>query len=127
MLQSLFQGGNFVRRPMPSPSETRKVTLPVRYAGAGGYQAGRWAAQTELSHGLQGFSVRSGVEYSIGPLALRGGSRYQMDRWHASSGVGFNFTRSLGIDLAAYQTTANVERKQKVALALSLRLNRAED
>jgi hypothetical protein len=126
-LQSLFQGGNFVRRPVPSPTETRKVTLPVRYAGSGGYQADRWAAQTELSHGLQGLSVRSGVEYWVGPLALRGGTRYQMDRWHASTGIGFNVLPSFGIDIAAYQTTANIERKQKMALALSLRLNRSED
>jgi hypothetical protein len=126
-LQSLFQGGNFVRRPMPAPSETRKITLPVRYAGSGGYNAGRWAAQSELSHGLQGWSVRNGVEYSIGPLALRGGTRYQMDRWHASTGLGFNLIPKLGIDIAAYQTTANIERKQKLALALSLRLNRAEE
>ena len=127
VLQSLFQGANFVRRPMPSPVGTRKITLPVRYSGSGGYQTGRWAAQTELSRGLQGFSVRNGVEYRVGPLALRGGSRYQMDRWHASTGIGFNLIPSLGIDVAAYQTTANIERKQKVALALSLRLNRAEN
>jgi len=126
VLQSLFQGENFVRPPTPSPAGTRKITLPVRYSGSAGYQAGRWAAQTELSHGLQGLSVRNGVEYRLGALALRGGSRYQMDRWHASTGIGFNLIPSLGIDLAAYQTTANIERKQKVALALSLRLNRTE-
>jgi hypothetical protein len=127
VLQSLFQGGNFVRSPMPSPAVTQKITLPVRYSGSGGYDAGRWAAQMELSHGLQGLSVRNGVEYRLGPLALRGGSRYQMDRWHASTGIGFNLLPKLGIDVAAYQTTANIERKQKIALALSLRLNRTEN
>ncbi len=127
VLQSLFQGGNFVRRPMPAPQGTRKITLPVQYAGSGGYQSNRWAAQTEWSHGLQGFSVRNGVEYWVGPLALRGGTRYQLDRWHGSTGIGFNVTRGIGIDLAAYQTTANVERKQKIALALSLRLNRSDN
>jgi len=127
VLQSLFQGGNFVRRPMPSPSSSQKVTLPVRYSGSGGYDAGRWAAQAELSHGLQGLSVRNGVEYRLGPLALRGGSRYQMERWHASTGIGFNLIPKLGVDVAAYQTTANIERKHKMALALSLRLNRTEN
>jgi hypothetical protein len=126
VLQSLFLGGNFVRRPLPPSAESRKVTLPVRYSGSAGYNAGRWAAQLELSHGLQHFSVRNGVEYRFGPLALRGGTRYQMERWHGSTGIGFNLLPSLGVDLAAYQTTANIERKQKVALAVSLRLNRAE-
>jgi hypothetical protein len=50
-----------------------------------------------------------------------------LDRWHASTGIGFNLIPKLGIDVAAYQTTANIERKQKIALALSLRLNRTEN
>jgi hypothetical protein len=127
VLQSLFAGGNFVRRPMPAPAGTRKITLPVQYSGAGGYSSNRWSAQMEVSHGLQDLSVRNGVEYWVGPIALRGGTRYQLDRWHASTGVGLNLGSRFGIDLAAYQTTANVERKQKIALALSFRINRPAD
>jgi hypothetical protein len=127
VLQSLFQGGNFVRRPVAAPAGTREISLPVQYSGGGGYHSKRWAAQTELARGLQGFSAHNGVEYWLGPLALRAGSRYQMDRWHASTGIGVNLTRGLGIDLGAYQTTANIERKKKIALALSLRLNRPDD
>lgn len=33
----------------------------------------------------------------------------------------------LGIDMALYQTTANIERKQKIGLALSLRIDRADN
>jgi hypothetical protein len=127
VLQSLFQGGNFVRRPTTAPTGTREISLPVQYSGGGGYHTDRWAAQTEISHGLQDLSVRNGVEYWVGPVALRGGARYQLDRWHASGGVGFNMTRRVGIDFAAYQTTANIERRPKVGLAVSLRLNRSGD
>jgi len=127
VLQSLFQGGNFVRRPLAAPTGTREISLPVQYSGAGGYRSKRWAAQTEVAHGLQGLSIHSGVEYWLGPVVLRGGSRRQLDRWHASTGIGLNLTRRFGIDLAVYQTTANIERKQKIGLALSLRLNRPDN
>ncbi len=127
VLRSLFQGGNFVRTSLPSPGAERSVSLPVQYAAAGGYSSDRWAAQTEVSHGLQDLSVRNGVEYKVGRLAVRGGSRYQLDRWHLSTGAGVNLTKRFGIDMAIYQTTANIERKQQIGLALSLRLDRADN
>jgi hypothetical protein len=126
VLQSLFLGGNFVTTPQPAPAARQRVSLPLQYSGSGGYHADRWSAQTEVSRGLQGWGVRDGVEYRLGPFAVRGGTRYQLGRWHGSTGLGFNLTKKVGIDLAAFQTTSNIERKQKIALALSLRLNRSE-
>jgi hypothetical protein len=127
VLQSLFQGGNFIRTPLPAPQGDRRISLPVHYSGGGGYSTDRWSAQTEISHGLQDFSIRGGAEYRLGPLAVRGGSRYQLDRWHASTGAGINLTNRIGVDMALFETTSNIERDRRWSMALSLRLNRAEN
>jgi hypothetical protein len=126
VLQSLFQGRNFVKRPLPAPTGKRRVSLPVQYAGAVGYRGTQWSARGEVSQGLQELSLRGGGEHLLGPVIARGGGRYQLKRWHASAGIGFNVTKNFGIDLAAFQTTANIERKKKWALALSLRFDRSE-
>jgi hypothetical protein len=36
--------------------------------------------------------------------------------------VGFNLTNRFGVDVAAFGTSANLERKRHVAMAVSLRL-----
>ena len=59
----------------------------------------------------------------LGPLAVRGGTRYARNLWHAATGVGFNFFSRVGIDVAAFQTTANIEEDRRMALAVSLRID----
>jgi hypothetical protein len=124
VLQSLFNGGDFVTTGVSLANTKQRVTLPVRYAGSGGYHTDKWSVATELGRSLQGFRFNSGVEYKLGPLALRGGTRYSRDIWHGASGVGFNLTEGFGIDVAAFQNSTNIENERRISLALSLRFNR---
>jgi hypothetical protein len=123
-LQSLFNGGDFITTGVPVPSSTVRVELPVRYSGAAGYHTDKWSVATELGRSLQGFRFNSGLEYKLGPLAFRGGTRYSREIWHGAGGIGFNLTEGFGIDVAAFQNSTNIENERRVSLALSLRFNR---
>ena len=124
VLQSLFNGGDFVTTGVAVPSTTQRVTLPVRYAGSGSYHAERWSVATELGRSLQGFRFNSGAEYKLGRLAFRGGTRYSREIWHGAGGIGFNLTQGFGVDVAAFQNSTNIENERRVSIALSLRFNR---
>ncbi len=121
-LQSLFAGGDFLEVDLPAPAGKQRVELPVNYTGSLGYQAERWSAESEFAHGYQGKNFHGGLEYRMGLVDLRGGGRYSRNRWHPSGGVGFNVTPRFGIDVAAFGTSANVEARRDVAIAVSLRL-----
>jgi hypothetical protein len=123
-MQSLFTGGDFVSTPSQETTETRRVTLPVRYTANGGYHTDRWGAAAEWSRGLNRAAFGGGMEYWLGPLALRGGSRYSRGLWHGSSGIGFDFTDGFGVDVAAFQTSTNIEEDRRISFAVSLRLTR---
>ena len=124
-LQSVTNGGSFVTTEVPSPTTERRVSLPRRYTGHGGYRTDRWSAMMEMSRGLdQKTSFGGGAEYTFGPIVLRGGTRYSRDLWHGATGVGLNITKGIGIDAAAFQTSANIEQDRKMSFALSLRLTR---
>jgi hypothetical protein len=124
VLQSLSNGGDFVTTEVPLSSSSERVSLPVRYSGSGGYRTDRWSAATELGRGLQGFHFNGGAEYLLGPLAFRGGTRFSRDLWHGATGIGLNITRKFGIDVAAFQTSTNVENDRRISFAASLRINR---
>jgi hypothetical protein len=124
-LNSLFNGGDFVTTGFAVSSSTARVTLPVRYSGAGGYHTTKWSAATELGRGLQGFHFNGGAEYKLGPLAFRGGTRYSREIWHGATGIGLNVTKGFGIDVAAFQTSTNIENERRISIALSLRINRS--
>jgi hypothetical protein len=124
-LQSVVNGGSFVTTDTPDPTGDRRISLPRRYSGHGGYKTERWAAVAEINRGLDrkvGFG--GGAEYTFGPLVLRGGSRYSREKWHGSTGVGLNITKSFGIDAAAFQNSTNIEQDRRMSFALSLRLTR---
>jgi hypothetical protein len=123
VLNSLFNGGDFVSTGVAVASTTR-VTLPVRYSGSGGYHTTRWSAATEMGRSLQGFGFNAGGEYKVGPLAFRGGTRYSRDLWHGATGIGLNLTKGFGVDVAAFQTSTNIENERRISVALSLRINR---
>jgi hypothetical protein len=126
-LQSLYNGGNFVTTPLPALAGARRVTLPVRYNGHAGYRSDHWSAVAEAGRGIdERFNFGGGAEYTLGPLVLRGGSRYNRKLWHGATGIGFNITRGLGIDAAAFQTSTNMEQNRRVSFALSLRLTRSD-
>jgi len=54
---------------------------------------------------------------------LRGGARYSFSQWNPTAGVGFDLSRRVSMDVAAYGTSANIERTRHTAIAVSLRFN----
>lgn len=99
------------------------VELPVDYRGNLGYRTDRWAAAAEVGQGFQGTSFHSGLEQKFERIELRGGVRYTTKRWNPTGGLGFNLSPRFSLDVAAYGTTANIERKRHVAIAASMRFN----
>ena len=102
---------------------TVRVELPVDYRGHAGYRGDDWTAAAEVGHGLGGTSLHAGVERHLGRLDVRGGARYTLTKWNPSGGLGFNLSRRVALDVAGFGTTANIERRRKLALAASVRIN----
>ena len=123
VLSSIFDGGEFTDITLPALDQTRRVELPTTYSADGAYHADRWSVVSEYAHGFQGHNFRSGLEYRLNRIEVRGGARYSRDRWHPSVGAGFDVTSRLSVDVAAFGTSANIERRRDTALAISLRLN----
>ena len=65
---------------------------------------------------------RIGTERHIGSIDLRGGAVYGRSMWNPTGGLGVRVTRRLAVDLGGYANTANIERKRRPAVAVSLRL-----
>lgn len=120
-INSLLTGGDFVESPAVSVGDVR-VELPVEYRAHTAYNGSVIGGAAEFARGLQGKQFRGGLEFLFGRMALRGGARYLRDRWEPSGGLGFNLSSRVGIDVAAFSTSANVQRKRHLAIATSLRL-----
>jgi len=125
-LQNLFNGGGFTSSALPLASTSIHATLPVRAKGNVEYTSGRWTAATEMGRGFHGFDFNGGAEYRFGPLAFRGGTRYNRHLWHGSTGLGFNIIPKVGIDFAAFQNTTNLENDHRLSYAVSLRINHSD-
>ncbi|HEY6895377.1 MAG TPA: hypothetical protein VI258_14475 [Rhodanobacteraceae bacterium] len=126
-LPNLFIGsGDFVEGTTTSLGTVR-VELPVDYRGNVAYNEDSWTVMAEVGHGFMGNSFHAGVEERLGAIELRGGVRYTFQEWNPSGGVGFNLSRKIGIDVAALGTSANIERKRQLAIAMSLRIMLARD
>ena len=54
--------------------------------------------------------------------SIPGGAVYSRSMWNPTAGLGLWVTRRLAIDLGGYANTANIERKRRPAVAVSLRL-----
>jgi hypothetical protein len=121
VLDSLFSGGDFVDLPTTSTGDTR-VELPVDIRANGAYHSDAWMGIVEYGQGYNGTSFRAGYEQRFNRIQLRGGGRYIKERWEPTGGVGFNLSEGFGVDVAAFGTSANLERKRHVAIAVSLRL-----
>ncbi len=124
-LQSLLDGGEFIKQELTADPSNLTVELPVRYTGNAGYHHPRYSLVAEAAHGLQGSSYRGGVEYRIRLIEFRGGIRYSREKWHPTGGIGFNFGK-VSLDVAAFGTTANLESRMLPALALSIRINHSK-
>jgi hypothetical protein len=121
VLDSLFAGGDFVDVPTV-PAADARLELPVDVRANSAYNAEAWTAIAEYGHGYNGATFRGGFEQRFNRVQLRGGGRYIKERWEPTGGVGFNLTNRFGVDVAAFGTSANLERKRHVAMAVSLRL-----
>ncbi len=125
-LASLIDGGSFEEQTVVAPSEFR-MELPVQYSGNIGYDKGKFAFIAEVAEGFQGTSFHGGGEFRLKWIEFRGGARYGLDRWHPSGGLGFNFGKTFSVDVAAFGTTTNIERRLLPAIAVSLRINREKE
>lgn len=121
-LLSLSAGEDFRETDLPAPTGKQRIELPVSYTGSLGYQAERWSVESQYAHGYQGHNFHGGLEHRMGAIELRGGARYSRKKWHPSGGAGFNFTPRFGVDVAAFGTSANVESRRDIAIAVSLRI-----
>jgi hypothetical protein len=121
-LTSLTTGVDFLKTGLVAPTGTIRQELPVEYVSNLGYSMGRWTVRTDETYGLQKFGAHVGGEYRLGPVALRGGARYGLKRWNPTGGLGFNFTKKIGIDLGLFGNSTNLEQQRNLAIAVSLRI-----
>lgn len=124
-LANLFGGDSTFIETAAVPIGDVRVELPVDYRVNGAYRTGRRVGAVEFGRGFQGTNLRFGVEEQLGLLAVRGGSTYVRERWQPTAGLGINFTRRVGLDIAVFGSSANAERVRRAALAVSFRLGQA--
>lgn len=120
-IRSLVSGGDFIES-LPTPIGDVRVELPVDYRGHAAYRAEAWSGAVEVGRNIQGTIFRGGGEWLVGPIAVRGGVRHVRQRWEPRGGIGVNLSRRVGLDVTAFSTSANLERKRHLAIATSLRL-----
>lgn len=125
-LGSLLSGDSDFVESVPVPVADVRVELPKDYRTYAGARLGSTFVVGEFAHGFNGDSFRTGVEQGMGFIDLRGGMIYSRQRWAPTGGVGLNFGK-LSLDLAAFGTSANVERQRRLAFAASLRINGSPD
>jgi hypothetical protein len=123
-LVTLFNGTEFVHVKFPHRGLTTRIEMPVTYTGDISYHRDLWSAYTEYSNGIGGTNFRAGLEYRLGTIELRGAGRYSQDKWYPSAGVGFNLTRTFGIDAGLYGSQTFLESEPHLGLAISLRVDR---
>lgn len=122
---NLVTGSGDLNEGIPVSVADVRVELPIDYKANIGYDVERWAAVAEFGNGFNGTSFRGGGEYRFGRVDVRGGAAYSRELWNPAGGVGFNMSERVGLDVALYSNSANVERKRNPALAVSIRLNRS--
>jgi len=123
-LSSLLNGNGYVKQPIPDAATEVTVRLPVRYNGSVGYNFRRMSGTAEFAQGFQGTTFHGGFEARFLRFQVRGGGRYSLNRWEPTAGLGFDVTKRIGLDLAGFQTTGNIERTRNVAVAASIRIHR---
>jgi hypothetical protein len=121
---SLFNRNEFVHVKLPRQNLTAETELPATYTADMSYHRDAWSAYTEFSRGLGGTNFRTGLEYRLGAVELRGAGRSSQGSWYPSAGVGVNVTRNFGVDAGLYGTQTFLEPKPHVGLAVSLRFDR---
>ena len=121
-LTNLTTGVDFVETSLVAPAGTIRKELPVQYVSNVGYSRGPWTLRTDWSYQLQKLAAHAGAEYRLGPLALRGGTRYGLKEWNPTAGFGLNFTRRFGMDFGFFGNSTNLEQRRNLSMAVSLRI-----
>jgi hypothetical protein len=121
-LNSLVTGGDFVEATIANPAGPVTVKLPVVTSGNVGYDGDGYAFRGSVVHGFNGNSFHGGVERNFGPLALRGGARYSRDHWDPTWGVGVG--GRVALEVGFYGTHSNLQEKQQISMAMSIRIGR---
>ena len=119
-LNSLLAGGDFVEQTIANPPGTVTVELPVVTSGNVAYNGEGYGLNAVVIHGFNGNSFHGGAEKTFGPLAVRGGARFSRDHWDPTWGVGFG--RRVAVDVGFYGTHSNLEEKQQISMAISIRI-----
>jgi hypothetical protein len=122
-LPSLMSGNSSFVSTTTAPVGDTRVEVPVDYRGNVAYYSNQWSAAAEVGHGFGGASLHAGLERRVGRMEVRGGARYSFSRWNPTAGVGFDLSRRVALDVAAYGTNANIEQTRDAVVAVSLRFN----
>jgi hypothetical protein len=122
-LGNVFIGSGEFTAGAPRPVGDVRVELPLDYRANLGYRTTSWRVLGEYGHGFQGTSFHAGYERSLRAIDLRGGGLYTRERWQPTAGIGLNMGERISLDVATFGTSANLERKRKAAIAVSLRIN----
>jgi hypothetical protein len=110
-LPSLTSGNSdFISTSAVAIADTR-ITVPVDYRANVAYYGDAWSAAGEAGHGFGGASFHAGLERRFGRMG------------NPTGGVGFDLSRRVSMDVAAYGTNANIERTRQTAIAVSIRFN----
>jgi hypothetical protein len=123
-LVSLFNESEWIYNKQLIGRGTERIELPVTYTGDVSYHRDQWSLYTEYSRGFEGNTFRTGLEYRLAGVELRGAGRISQGSWYPSGGAGFNLTRNFGVDAALYGTKTFLEPSAHLALALSFRIDR---
>jgi hypothetical protein len=120
---NLLTGGLLGQPGVVSARPDVEVSVPVDLRGNLAYRAEGWMAVAEIGHGIVGSTAHAGVEARVAPaVTVRGGLAYSFGDWNPTGGLGVDISRRFGVDVAAFATTANFERRRKLALAASIRV-----
>ena len=122
-LGSLFSGDTTFTETPTVPVADARVELPVDYRGNVSYHTDLWSAAVQAGHGFGGASFHGGFERRLDRFELRAGARYTVKTWNPTGGIGFDLSRHVSLDVAAFGTDANIERKRRMAIAASVRIN----
>ena len=108
---------------LPSLAPPRGSSYPWTYRANAAFKARRLHCDRRVRQRIQRHDVPWWLRTQIQPRAAsRRRPIHQGIRFEPTGGVGFNFSNRVGVDVAAFATSANLERKRNMAIAFSIRL-----
>ena len=124
-LQTLVSANGAFVESAAIPTGDVRVELPLDARADASYDAGAWTIVGEVGSGIGGGIFHAGVERRWrGAIELRGGARYSFAQWNPTGGIGFDFSPRVSLDVAAFGTSINIERRRLLGIAASIRLER---